>query len=220
LRIPKTGSQSLQLFLQQNVGDFSEDVIARPISKTSSNQFVDVKLRKIPHNTNVEFKTAHVNAQFTIDHGICTPNTKFIGVIRNPYEKQISNYIYRIRRNEINVPRDHNQFIDNFREAVKTGILSIEKKEYHTEKQADFFKYNGSLLENAEPWLLDDLEKKLVSFCENYGIDIKFPLDHINRSKGDKKELIDKLYSEELKEKVRDAYKEDFELYNKLKGLS
>lgn len=220
LRIPKTGSQSLQLFLQENVVDFAEDVMSRPILKTFRDQFVDVKLLKIPHNTNVEFKTAHVNAQFVIDNDICTSNTKFIGVIRDPYERQISNFIYRLRRDKNAKFKNEYEFIDSFRESISTGILSIEKRQYHIDKQINFFKYNRELLNNIDVWLIDNIEEKLISFCNVHNIEIKQPLQHINRSKGNKKELIDKLYTEELKQIVYEVYKEDFDLYNKLKGLS
>jgi hypothetical protein len=220
LRIPKTGSQSLLLFLQDNVVDLSEDIISRPISIRYESPFTDLKLSNLAHNTQINFITAHVNAQFIIDNGICTSSTKFIGVIRNPYERQISNYLYRINRKQNDIPKNENDLIYSFRKSVNTGILSTEKVDTHIDKQCNFFKYNGTFLNSSQPWLLDNLKNTLEIFCNNHSIKIKHPLEHINRSIGDKKKLIDKLYTEELKQKVYEVYKEDFELYNKLKGLS
>tara|TARA_R110000787_G_scaffold36891_1_gene94010 strand:- start:211 stop:942 length:732 start_codon:yes stop_codon:yes gene_type:complete len=230
LRIPKTGSQSLHLFLEKNVIDFSNDVIARPILQTFQDPYQDVKLKKESLNTLIEFETAHVTAQFVIDNGIATPTTRFVGVIRNPYERQISNYLYRIRRQQFDTPKNSEEFISNFRKVIKDGILSIalypaphqkkakEIRHYHTMKQIDFFRYRGDLLDNINIWILDNLKLHLNEFCNYNNIEIIYELPHINKSPGNKRNLVDILYTTELKERVYEIYKEDFELYYKLKG--
>lgn len=221
LRIPKSGSQSLQVFLQDNVIDVLNDVIARPIDviKDNPQSYDDVNINFVPVNTNIHFETAHVTAQFVIDKGLCTPDTKFIGLVRNPFEKQISHYTYRVAQNIFQPPKSGDDFILNFRNAIKTGMIAAEQGQHHLMKQVDYFKYNGKLLDTAEPWLLDDLPICLDNFCKRYNIEIKIPLRHINKTAGDKKYLVDVLYTDELKQKVYDLYKEDFELHNNLKGL-
>jgi hypothetical protein len=218
LRIPKTGSQSLHLFLEKNVIDFSNDVIARPILQTFQDPYQDVKLKKESLNTLIKFETAHVTAQFVIDNGIATPTTRFVGVIRNPYERQISNYLYRIRKEQFDTPKNSEEFISNFRKVIKDGILSIETRHYLTMKQIDFFRYRGDLLDNINIWILDNLKLHLNEFCNYNNIEIIYELPHINKSPGNKRNLVDILYTTELKERVYEIYKEDFELYYKLKG--
>lgn len=218
LRIPKTGSQALLLFLEQNIIDRLCDVVSRPARQEYINKYKDLKHVKVPLNTEVEFPTAHVTAQFTIDSGICTPNTRFIGVLRDPYEKQISNYIYRIRQKKFDVKQEG--IIKDFREKIKTGILVDELGGHHLIPQSDFFKYNGKYLTNIDPWLYEDFHNRLYSFCASNNISVASHLQEVNVSPGNKKELIDILYTPELKQLVYNTYKEDFELRKKYANRS
>jgi hypothetical protein len=40
----------------------------------------------------------HINVQTVIDHGLLTTDVKFYGVIRDPFERQLSLYLYRQRQ--------------------------------------------------------------------------------------------------------------------------
>ena len=219
LFIPKTGSQSLHSFIEDNIVDYSVDVIGKPILQKTTNNYTDFfTVKASPHNFSKKIYTRHVTAQFVIDLNICTSSTKFIGVIRNPYERPISLFTYEIRNNKYqssNHLQDIN-FIDEFRKTIENGVVK-NKKEVHSLRQVDFFKYNGELLPNVEFWLLEDLEQHLNQFCKTHQIDIKKPVLHVNKTLGNKLKLVDVLYTDELKEKFYEAYKEDFEIYNKLK---
>jgi hypothetical protein len=218
LFIPKTGSQSLHSFVEDNIVNYSEDVIGRPIFKKADNDHTDFFITKpAPHNFIGKIDTRHVTAQFVVNLKICTSTTKFIGVIRNPYERPISLLAYQLR----NTCSSHNYLLDlehieAFRQTIRNGVVE-NKKEIHSRSQVDFFKYNGELLPNVEFWLLEDLEQHLNQFCKTHQIDIKKPVLHVNKTLGNKLKLVDVLYTDELKEKFYEAYKEDFEIYNKLK---
>jgi hypothetical protein len=218
LRIPKTGSQALLLFLEQNVVDRSSDIVSRPARQEYINKYKDLKHNKDPLNCEINFPTAHITAQFTIDNNICTPNTRFIGVIRDPYEKQISNYIYRIRQKKFDVKQE--DLIKDFRERIKTGLLADELKKHHLIPQSDFFKYDGNYLTNIDPWLYEDFHNKLYTFCSSNNISVVSQLREVNMSPGNKKKLIDILYTPELKQLVYSVYKEDFELRKKYANRS
>jgi hypothetical protein len=126
--------------------------------------------------------------------------------------------LYRIRKEQFDNPKNSEEFISNFRKVIKDGILSIETRHYHTMKQIDFFRYRGDLLDNINIWILDNLKLHLNEFCNYNNIEIIYELPHINKSPGNKRNLVDILYTTELKERVYEIYKEDFELYYKLKG--
>lgn len=214
LRIPKTGSEALQLFLEQNVVDYSEDVISRPIRLLPPTETTNTKLHKIALNTTEVFPTGHATAAYTIDKGVCTTDTHFIGVIRDPLEKQVSNFIYRLRKKEYVL---QGTLANTFKMYITNGILT--KEDYkHTMSQVDYFKYNGCLLPNVEFWPYPKFNERLYEFCESHNVDIKNPLQTINKSPGDKKKLIALLYTADILEQVMDVYKDDFELYNSLMG--
>ena len=214
LRIPKTGSEALQLFLEQNVVDYSEDVISRPIRLIPSTESTSIKLYKTALNTAEVFPTGHVSAAYTIDKEVCTTQTHFTGVIRDPLERQVSNFIYRLHKKEYVL---QGTLANTFKMYITNGILT--KEDYkHTMSQVDYFKYEGSLLPNVEFWPYPKFKEKLYQFCESNNVEIKNPLQTINKSPGDKKKLIASLYTPDILEQVMDVYQEDFELYNSLMG--
>jgi hypothetical protein len=220
LRIPKTASQALQVFLQENVVDWSTDVVARPIVQFYSDVYKSAKNTR----SSLITSTAHLTAQFVIDSGRCTPNTQFIGTLRNPYERQLSHYMSGLSKKTSSYKKDHQEIINDFRNNISTGVISTEDHDYHINNdyhiisQSSFFKHNGKLLDNIQMWLFEDLEHNLSLFCKQHDIKIKIPLRHINKSPGNKHQLAEVMYTDELRLKVYETYREDFEIYNKLRG--
>ena len=214
LRIPKTGSESLFSFLITNLYDTNADIISRKIEKLDNDEIVWGENNPLVENS-------HVGADYLIKNNIVPKNCEFVGVIRNPYEKILSVYFAKVNIQKF---KSSEEFISYFRYIIKGGKLSISIKkydeyiqEYHIIPQSSFFKHEGKYVEKYRMLLFDNIEKELSCYLKekNINIDVKFP--HINRTKYKTKQLIDIFYTDEIKEKVKEVYREDFKIYSDLK---
>jgi hypothetical protein len=210
IRVPKTGSQSLFYFLYRNMYT-SEDLITKSIVPIDYHELHDkntrLKLKKI-HPT---IKTAHTDVQYLIDNNFVDQSANFLGVIRNPLEKQLSLYMYRLREgaygNTLPSPK-------HFQSLFRKGVL-LDRSQHHMQSQHSFLEYNGTTI--GQWWLFDHINIHVEELIEKYKIKVNTPFVHINKSPGDKRKLIKNFYTDELKQDVFSAYQKDFELYNQLK---
>jgi hypothetical protein len=195
VEIPKTASQSIRHAFLKNVVNWNEDNISGLYS---------ADVHKI-----------HSNSRYIIRNNLAPRNAKFIGVIREPLERQLSAYIYY---NKIPTP---NHFYKIYsREPRKDDIPYFWEfmGKVGSESQSSYI--NQGL--NHEFWLYDNLEDHFQKFKQEYNIDSTLKLEIINKGMADPnlttKSLIDKFYSEELKDIMKRIYADDFKLYDELKN--
>jgi hypothetical protein len=206
IRVPKSASSTVMTFLYNNVCDVREDVISRAF------EWDDTHYEKVYHVNCPILPHSHVDATYVIDNNIVPSNAIFKGVVRHPFERQLSLYFYRIRTG---IYGHKKPSIQEFRSKIIEGVL--QDKPQQMQSQSSFLQYKGKTV--GDYWLCDNIDKHLYDFCELQSIPIKVPLKNINVSPGNKKELVDIFYTPELKTQVRNKYYEDFELYERLKDL-
>jgi len=81
--------------------------------------------------------------------------------------------------------------------------------------QHTFLEYESSV--NAEWWLYENLPQHIEDFNAKYQVDVKQPLQHVNKSFGKSKELIDYFYDPDSKRQAIKAFEKDIELYESVK---
>jgi hypothetical protein len=212
VEIPKTASQSIRSAFFKSVVDWNEDTI----SGLSSGD-----IHKI-----------HSNSRYIIRNNLAPSNAKFIGVIREPLERQLSAYIYCWwEHHTANKERYRHYRIDN--RPNPNHFLEIYTKEPRNDGRPYFWEFMGKAGSesqssyinpglNHEFWLYDDLETHFENFKQEYDIDPTSKLEVINKSSKDPevttKSLIDKFYNDELKDIMKRIYADDFKLYDELKN--
>jgi hypothetical protein len=154
-------------------------------------------------------------------------NAKFIGVIREPLERQLSAYIFSWRRllhyGYIKEPIEPS--LEHFKEIYQAGIRPDGRPVFWefmnktgSESQSSYI--NRSL--NHEFWLYENLEDHIEDFKKEYNLSPDASLKKINITNEDEtittKSLIDKFYDDELKDIMKKQYADDFKLYNELKN--
>lgn len=204
--IPKTASKSIRDFIIKEMLDNEEDTI----------EGGDANIHK-----------THYSSRYIIRNNLAPRNAKFIGVIREPFERQLSAYLFSWKvlfySGTISYPREPN--LEHFKEIYQPYNLTPDGRPAFWE----FMNKMGSEPQstyidrglNHEFWLYENLEDHIENFKKEYGIRSDAFLDKINSTHGEDdvttKSLIDKFYDEELKDIIRKQYANDFKLYNELK---
>lgn len=206
IRIPKSASTTVMTFLYNNICDPAEDIVSRAFEWDNDiyNKLFCLNCPTLPHS--------HVDVTYVIDNAIVPSSAIFKGVVRQPYERQLSLYFYRIRGG---VYGHKKPSIAEFRSKIIDGVLQDHPQQMQT--QSSFLKHKNITI--GDYWLCDNIQQQLYDFCETHSIPIKVPLSCINKSPGNKKQLIDIFYTAELKAQVKNRYYEDFQLYERLKDL-
>jgi flagellar basal body rod protein FlgB len=204
IRVPKTASQAILYFLYKNV--YTKHDIT---SKNFNLNKLTNTLAFTEHN--ISLTTGHLTAQEIIENNIASSDTNFYAVIRCPFERQLSLYMYKIKNNDYGKVYPSPK---HFRSLIKKGVLH-DKKPYRTLPQHKFLEFNG--ISMGTWWSYNNIEQNLYEFCKSNNINITYKLETINTSPGKKDKLIDIFYSADLKQDVYLAYKKDFEIYEKVK---
>jgi len=98
----------------------------------------------------------HIGVQEAIDLKLVPDSTQFLGIIRCPWERQLSLYLYRHRQRvykERCTP-------DHFRQLAKTGC--IVDHPWQMRLQRDYLVYNGEL--RAKPVLYESANEQFNSY--------------------------------------------------------
>jgi hypothetical protein len=211
VEIPKTASQSIRHAFFKNVVDWNEDSISGLYS---------ADVHKI-----------HSNSRYIIRNNLAPRNAKFIGVIREPLERQLSAYLYCWWRHKgegtykpyrIDDRPNPKHFLEIYtKESLNNGRPYFWEFMGKTGSESQSSYINPGL--NHEFWLYDDLETHFEEFKQEYNIDSNCKLQVINKSSINPeittKSLIDKFYTDELKDVMKKHYADDFKLYNELKNV-
>ena len=204
--IPKTASKSIRDFIIEEMLDEDEDVI----------EGIDANMHK-----------THYNTRYIIRNNLAPRNAKFIGVIREPFERQLSAYLFSWKTLFYSgyrpLPREPN--LEHFKEIYQPYNLTRDNRPAFW----DFMNKMGSEPQSSyidrglkhEFWLYENLEEHIESFKKEYSLRSDAFLKKINNNHEDEnvttKSLIDKFYDEELKDIIRKQYADDFKLYNELR---
>jgi hypothetical protein len=169
----------------------------------------------------------HYGSRFIIRNNLAPRNAKYIGVIREPFERQLSAYLYCVKRYAKN--SYYTEFfkpgLEHFKEIYQTSVRPDGRPGFWefmnktgSESQSSYI--NRGL--NHEFWLYENLEDHIEDFKKEYNLSPEAFLKKINITNEDEtittKSLIDKFYDDELKNIMKKQYADDFKLYNELKN--
>lgn len=191
IHIPKTGGTSLEWYLRRR---YSESLF----SKTSNNDILPEKqlqnkaLQHIPYQLIEKY-------QKELDIDICDENMKIISIVRNPYEKVLSDLFWFKKIKETDTP-------DRITNSVRQYLYNFDW-DNHTLPQYKFLiNSEGELLNNIKLFHTEDLTNEL----RDYGF-----TDFNNHFyKSNKKELYHKLLNDDSKKMIYSFYQKDFEMFN------
>lgn len=201
IRVPKNASSTIMHYLYQNVCNQKEDIITQGITEYPA-RISFINCPRLEHS--------HVDAQFAIDKLKIPADARFVGVIRNPLEKQLSLYMFRILNNIYGVKPSP----EHFRSMLDNGELK-DNRPWQTQHQHTFLEYNGNTI--GEWWLYDNINDYLCEFMKEYDIVERVPLQKLNASPGTKGNLIDIFYDADSKAQAIKAFAKDIEIYEKAK---
>jgi hypothetical protein len=205
VEIPKTASKAIRDFMIEELIDESEDVFTANMYET------------------------HQNSRYIIRNKLAPSNAKFIGVIREPLERQLSAYLFIWKRLfDLNLLRGQQTepSLQHFKRVYEVGRIDGNGRpafwefmnKTGAESQSSYI--NRGL--NREFWLYENLEDHIEDFKKEYNIRSDAFLKKINLTREDDtiqtKSLIDKFYDDELKDIIQKQYADDFKLYNELKN--
>lgn len=193
VKIPKNASESFSYYFQKNAS--SEDVF------TLDNGFyqnIDT-----PHREH-----SHMDASYILKHELATTDNRFIGVIRNPYERLLSLYFYRVKQKRY----DNGVSIKDFRNRAREGV--ILDHEWHMQHQSSFL--NGV---DGEYLCYDNLSTHAKILSRQYGFKSDM-LPKINKSVSitDTKNLVDIFYDDVTIKSVYKYWERDIELYDRIRS--
>ena len=138
----------------------------------------------------------HVGVQEALDLKLCSQSTSFIGIVRCPWERQLSLYLHRHRKKRYDQPCSPT----HFRQLAASGC--IQDYPYQMRLQRDYLTYNGELRAEAVAY---EVANQLFN---SYGT-----LGHLNRSsKHTTSTLIEKFYDDVTREAVAHYWAPDFKL--------
>jgi hypothetical protein len=146
----------------------------------------------------------HVDVNTAINAGIVHLDTKFIGIVRNPFERQLSLYLYRQRDKRYTEKLS----VEDFRSKIITGC--IKDHPWQMQLQCTYMEYNGT---NVGKWYRYE---NAAQSCAEYGV-----LPQINKSSNrNTKDLVDVFYDADSKKAVETYWQRDFELYESVKNAN
>jgi len=144
----------------------------------------------------------HFTANEAIAENFCPASTTFIGVIRHPYERLLSQYFHRINKGHAPPNPNRKEFHHRF-----DGGVMRDYRHYQI-SQSDYLRKSDVW------WSFDYLAEHMQSFAGLVNIPYS-NFDHVNSTPGNKRELIDIFFSPYLKHQVKTVYAKDFELYER-----
>lgn len=199
VRIPKNASTSVMYFLYKNVCR-EEDVVSR-MYEWQDNQHTKFYYKNCP-----VLPHSHVDSAYLINNNIVPASADFYGVLREPLEKLLSLYLYRLRTGDYGRQAPSPE---HFASLFTDGIFRDTPQQI--QPQHTFLPADGTF------WLYDNIENHLTDFCNKHDIKITTPIEVLNKSPGNTKTLIKYFYTNDLIDKIKSKYIKDFDLYAKIK---
>lgn len=199
IKIPKNASTSFSNYLIENL------VTPEDSYTLTANRYFDLNSMKSQNIPEQYDKQSHLT--YAQCNSLLPPDTLCYAIIRNPLERMLSLYVYRLQQ------RAYGNMLPSvvhFRSLIKNGVF--QDFAWQQTQQTTF-------LEGAryKQWMLyDSLDFEVKQFADKYAISASnFP--RINASVGDKQALVHKYFDDDTIESIHSRYKQDFELYEELK---
>ena len=183
IRIPKTGSQALLYFLQNN-----------NLVEYCNNSIIQLDGGIATHQSNEQ---GHLTYNDIINIKPEYQHLHFIGVVRSPHEKLLSTYLYRHSQGRYK----HSLSIEDFRLRIEYG--GIDTKLVHMLPQWKYFEDCNRFT----VWNYDTFETSLLQMFPN----CKHPLKQVNHN-NNSKQWVDKFYDKHTLDIVKQRYQRDYEL--------
>ena len=201
IKIPKNASTSFSNFLIETLVT-NEDIYTNTANhdfdlNNMTSQNIDATLAKQSHITYLE----------AVSNNLIPSAVNCYGIIRNPLERMLSLYIYRLQQKTYGniLPST-----SHFQSLVKDGVF----QDFYWQQTAQTAFLKGA--SNIQWLLYDNLASEVAAFTNKYAIAVsKFPT--INRSVGDKTHLVTKYFTKDMIDCIRNCYIDDFNLYEELK---
>jgi hypothetical protein len=209
LRIPKNASTSLATWFVQNTCDQSDIWTNIGDSKIEPNNFPQTVLNKY----RVQYRKIHLTLNELVNESVIAQNDvmtrRVIGVVRNPYHRQLSLFFFKSKNGDKSVKA--------FRSEFAKGCHSTDLNNQIL--QSDYFKLGDQFTPFADPWLYEDINKRLESLTEELRLTVNSPLATYksNRKPKDMFTLEKEYYDDATREAVYNYYKKDFDLIDNIK---
>lgn len=218
--IPKCGSEATRYWFYDNVFQ-PGDLISlgdNPITEEPM-----ITSEPVPEQLLIN---PHITVQNQIDNNLTPLDCHYVGIIRDPLERMLSLYCYRLTkpdRNDVNWefripdPKEFKRLVKEHNGRVpdpyKHQVLPLYR----------FMQYNGEYVPNHEWWLMDNLPKHIKDFCSRYNIEEKTPFIRRNTLSSKEpllssKHLMDLFYDEETRKIASEYHWKDIELYESVKA--
>lgn len=209
LRTPKTASSSLSDFFIKNIDDPNAIYTEVEDSGTPGTLSEDIVGKYRP------YAFYHFTLQQLIDEAVILEEQAreytCFALLRNPIDRQKSFYYFY---KKFKSPGWEGS-IEEYKSWTRNGVFKGEANSVI--RQSDLLKINGEQV--GEYWLYENLEQKLFDFLYDRKIEVKYPLPQYKAGirKSRKNEIE---FDEQSLKDIRNHFKQDFELYEKLKNGS
>lgn len=209
LRIPKNASTSLATWFVKNTCDKDDIWTGIGDSGIEPNHFPQDVLAKY----RFQYRKIHLTLNELVEENVIAYDDartrRVIGVVRNPYHRQLSLFFFKSKNGDKSVKA--------FREEFAKGCHSTDLNNQIL--QSNYFKLGDQFAPFADPWLYDDINKRLESLIEDNAIPVNSPLATYksNRKPKDMYSLEKEYYDDATREAVYNYYKKDFDLIDTLK---
>jgi hypothetical protein len=201
INVPKNASTSIRRFFIDNVVQ-PED--------SYSEYYEDENTRWSQNMAHHHASHSHMDVTYAVDNGLLDKTETIVGVLREPVERVLSLYLYRVKQGLVQSPG-----IADFRRSVSVGFYP--DRPWQNQLQSSFLTYEGKQL--GQWWLFDNIDHHINDFVDTYGIDVKRPLLTQNKSikNHDTKEYLSTFYDADTLRAVTKYYEQDIELYHRMR---
>ena len=198
INVPKTGSTSMRDFLFENV--FGQNDICTLHRRESYG--VSIKHTSSSHQT----------VGYCIDHSLSPITDTFYLVVREPLERQLSRFFYRINSGAMRDIRP-----SNFQRLVieGNGLLPDPRHRYQEALQYTF----ADVRTKCVWWRVEDLNDRMEDLARQNSILIKHPIRRENSSFSgtiNTKDCLNAYYDKETRRLAEEYHARDIELYERV----
>lgn len=210
LRVPKNASTSLATFFVKGYCGTDDIYTGIGDSSVARHNIPDIVYRKYREGYRIIHLTLNEILQNKLIDESFARKCKLIGVLREPFDRQLSLYFFK-KKNKRTNPEE---FRKMFRNGYCEGDLNNKIL------QSDYLKIGDQSV--GEWWIYEKLNEHLSEFQKHYPADNNIELPQYKssfRKTVDKQALIDEYYDDETKQAVAEYYAADIDLYKRLKSV-